>query len=116
VKKWFPSPVWLNRAMKNDLTARLAELAAQQTTLSYGALARDLGWRMGELTAALEALMEADAGTGQPLRAVLVTARLTPGMPATGFFLKAQELGLFDGTDPAAFVYDQREKLFRLKD
>jgi chromosome segregation and condensation protein ScpB len=102
--------------MTNELTARLAMLAAQQTTLSYGALARALGWRMGELTAALEALMEADAALGLPLRAVLVTARLSPEMPAAGFFLKAQELGVFDGQDPVAFVQDQREKLFRLKD
>jgi hypothetical protein len=102
--------------MKNDLTARLALLAAQQTTLGYGALARELGWRMGDLTAALEALMAEDAAAGQPLRAVLVTARLTPGMPAAGFFLKAQELGVFDGADPAAFVQGQREKLFRLRD
>ncbi|MFN4158936.1 MAG: hypothetical protein ACK4GO_11115 [Gemmobacter sp.] len=94
------------------LEARLAALAATGGTVTYGALARDLGWRMGELTAALEALMEADAAAGRPLRAALCEGRLSQGMPAQGFFLKAAELGL-DVTDAAAFVAGQRAGLYR---
>ena len=94
----------------SDLTARLAELAAQGQTITYGALAHDLGWRIGALTEALEALMEVDAATGQPLRAVLCKGRLTGEMPAVGFFQKAAELG-FDLSDPARFVADQRARL-----
>lgn len=76
-----------------DLAVRLALLAAQGETLTYGALARDLGWRVAELTAALEALMAEDAARGQPFRAALMDARLTPGQPAPGFFQAAATLG-----------------------
>ena len=96
------------------LEARLGHLAAQHQTTTYGALARDLGLTgpasIARLTTALEALMEADAALGRPLRAALVSARLTPGLPAPGFFAKAAALG-FDTSDPAAFVAAQRKAL-----
>lgn len=92
------------------LEIRLAALAAAGQTIPYGALARDLGLRMAELTAALEALMEADTAAGNPLRAALCEARLTPGLPARGFFDKAAALG-HDVSDPAAFIAKQRQLL-----
>jgi hypothetical protein len=92
------------------LEQRLAALAAAGETVPYGALARDLGLRMGALTAALEALMEADAMAGAPLRAALCAARLGDGLPARGFFDKAAALG-YDVSDPAAFVADHRRRL-----
>ena len=94
-----------------DLEARLADLAAQGKTTTYGALARDLGWRMAEVTAALEALMEEDARAGRPLRAALLEGRLSQGLPAAGFFLKAAELG-FDVANPAGFVTTQRAAIW----
>ena len=75
------------------LERRLAALAAAGETISYGQLARELGLRMGELTAALEALMDVDAVQGKPFRASLVDSKLSPGIPAEGFFAKAAELG-----------------------
>jgi hypothetical protein len=76
------------------LETRLATLAAAGETVSYGALAKELGLRMGELTAELEALMEADAAQGQPFRAALLRQRLSAsGHPAPGFFEKAAALG-----------------------
>ncbi len=73
---------------------RLAALAAAGQTIAYGALARDLGLRMADLTAQLEALMDADAAQGKPFRAALLRQRLSPdGHPAPGFFQKAAELG-----------------------
>ena len=76
------------------LEDRLAALAASGQTMTYGDLARELGLRMGELTAALEALMEIDAARRQPLRAALLRQRLSPdGQPAPGFHAKAAELG-----------------------
>lgn len=97
--------------LKSALEARLAALAAAGETVTYGALARDLGLRMSELTAALEALMDDDAAQGLPLRAALLYQRLSPDrLPAPGFFQKAAALGL-DLTDPAAFVADQRRRL-----
>lgn len=95
--------------MSDALAARLAELAARQETTHYGALARDLGLRVAELTAALEALMEEDASLGRPFRAVVVTARGS-ALPARGFFDKAAELGR-PAADQAAFVAAERQAL-----
>jgi hypothetical protein len=94
------------------LEERLAALAASGATITYGALAGDLGWRVVELTDALERLMEADAANDAPQRAALLEARLANGMPAPGFFLKLAELGLTP-KDPAAFVAETRARLRR---
>lgn len=97
--------------MADALAARLAALAAEGRTETYGAMAAALGLRMRDLTAALEATMVEDAAAGRPLRATLLCARLSArGMPAAGFFAAARALGL--GTDdPAAFVAAQRAAL-----
>jgi hypothetical protein len=95
------------------LETRLASLAASGETITYGALARELGLRMGELTTALEALMEQDATAGHPFRAALCAGRLNDGLPATGFFLKAAELGRYDGGDRGAYVTAERAALRR---
>ena len=50
--------------------------------------------RIHRLTELLEALMEHDQKYQQPLRAALVVSRSGTGLPAQGFFLKAQALGL----------------------
>lgn len=94
----------------SPLEARLAALAAAGATETYGALARDLGLRLGALTAALEALMEQDTDQGRPLRAALLRARLGDGLPARGFFDKAAQLG-HDISDPAGFTAEQRRRL-----
>lgn len=96
----------------NDLTARLADLAAQGKTTTYGALARELGWRVADLTAALERLMEQDAAAGRPQRAALLEGRLSNGLPAQGFFLKLAELGITP-TDPATYIAETRTALRR---
>jgi hypothetical protein len=96
-----------------SLEPRLAALAAAGQTVTYGALARDLGLRMGELTAALESLMEQDATTGHPLRAALCQGKLSNGLPARGFFDKAADLG-FDIAEPRTFADQQRRALFDL--
>ncbi|MGL4282055.1 MAG: hypothetical protein ACRCS0_16965 [Albidovulum sp.] len=93
------------------LETRLAALAAAGETTSYGALARDLGLRIADLTAQLETLMEEDAAAGRPFRAALLHQRLSPDhLPAPGFFQKAAELGA-DIADRSAFVTDQRARL-----
>jgi hypothetical protein len=93
------------------LEARLAGLAAAGTTMTYGALARDLGVPVAVLTAALEALMAEDATAGRPLRAALLEGRLAAGLPARGFFEAAAALGR-DVADPAAMVAAERAALF----
>jgi hypothetical protein len=94
----------------NDLTARLADLAAQGKTMTYGALAQEMGWRVADLTAALERLMEEDAAAGRPQRVALMEGRLSRGLPAPGFFMKLAELG-HSPTDPAAYVAETRAAL-----
>ena len=80
------------------LQVRLVQLAALGQTVTYGALARDLGvpgpGSIAQLTAMLEALMIEDAAAGRPLRASLCAGRLAGGMPAQGFFDKAADLGV----------------------
>jgi hypothetical protein len=93
------------------LEEALAALAAAGETSTYGALAKDLGLRMADLTAQLESLMEEDAATGKPFRAALLRQRLSPHhLPAPGFFQKAADLGA-DISDPASFTEDQRQRL-----
>jgi hypothetical protein len=93
------------------LEERLAALAAAGETMTYGALAKELGLRMADLTAQLEALMEADAAEGKPFRATVLRQRLSTGhLPAPGFFQKAANLG-HPTDDPAAFIADQRRRL-----
>lgn len=96
---------------RNDLLARLGELAARGETTTYGALAQSLGWRVSHLTAVLEDLMAEDVAAGRPMRAALVAGRLSNGLPAQGFFDHAAQLGVVI-TDPAAFIAETRSKLF----
>jgi len=102
----------------NNLEARLAELAALRQTITYGALARDLAipspGAIAKLGQALEILMEKDAALGLPLRAALCAGRLANGLPAQGFFDKAQALGRFADSDPQRFVSIERHRLFAL--
>lgn len=95
------------------LETRLDLLAASGETITYGDLARELGLRMGELTTALEALMEQDAAEGHPFRAALCAGRMNDGLPATGFFLKAAELGRYGGGDRGAYITAERAALRR---
>lgn len=98
--------------MRAALEARLAALAAAGETITYGALARELGLRMGELTTALEALMAEDAAAGNPFRAALLSQRLSPDrLPAPGFFQKAAALGV-DISAPESLVATHRRRLF----
>lgn len=92
------------------LAGRLARLAADGQTIGYGALAADLGVRVADLTAALEATMDHDAARGEPLRAALCFGKLTGGMPARGFFDKAAALGIRID-DPAGYVAATRAQL-----
>ncbi len=100
--------------MKDRLSRHLANLAATQQIITYGALAQALSLTgpatIARLTEALEALMEEDAVQGRPFRAALVTARGS-ALPARGFFDKAQALGA-DISDPQALVDDHRRRLF----
>lgn len=105
-------PALLNKGMSDleTLSARLMDLAARNETITYGALAQSMGWRVAVLTEALEALMEEDAALRHPFRAAMLEAKLTPGLPAPGFFQKAAELGV-PIVDPLTFVLAERKAL-----
>lgn len=100
------------------LEVRLAQLAASGQTITYGALARDLGLTgpgvIAQLTQALETLMERDAALDLPLRAALCCGRLNGDLPGSGFFQKAATLGCYHDQDQAQFVKTQRAQLFAL--
>ena len=82
------------------------------TTITYVALAKELGLHMAGLTAQLDCLIKANATAGQPFRAALQRQRLSPdNLPAMGFFLKAADLGR-DVLNPAVFAADQRKRLW----
>lgn len=49
------------------------------------------------ITEALEVLMAEDVAAGRPLLAALCVSRLKPSLPAVGFFMTAQTLGIFTG-------------------
>ncbi len=104
--------------MTPGLEARLAQLAALNETVTYGALAKDLGLTgaatIARLTDALERLMEQDAALGLPFRAALVCGRLNQNLPAQGFFDKASALGRYHGEDPAPYVAKERAALHSL--
>lgn len=93
------------------LEERLAALAAAGETMAYGTLARELGLRVSDLTARLEALMDEDAARGEPFRAALLRQRHSAeALPAPGFFAKARALGCRI-EDPETFTADHRRKL-----
>ncbi len=102
--------------MTPTLTARLAELAALNQTVTYGKLARDLGLTgpstIARLTTALEALMEEDAAQDHPFRAAILSGRLAKDLPAQGFFDKATALDRYDGEDPDQYVAAERAALY----
>ena len=58
--------------------------------------------RINKLSAWLEATMESDHAQSMPLRAAWVISRARGGLPAPGFFIKCNELGLYDGAPNGA--------------
>ncbi len=93
-----------NKALALRLRIYLCEIAGQSSSITYQALARDLGLlppnTIHQLTTALEYLIEEDAVATRPLIAALVVSKARNGLPALGFFDCAQRVGRFDG-DPS---------------
>ncbi|MGH7120257.1 MAG: hypothetical protein ACREFP_14925 [Acetobacteraceae bacterium] len=91
-------------ALKDRIRRALLDHAQAATTTTYRDLADFLGLAppqtIHRVTDALELLMAEDAAAGRPLLAALCLSNAQPGVPGRGFFLTAQELGIFDG-DPA---------------
>lgn len=85
-------------------------------TLTYLQAADALGvespHRIHKLARLVEILLKEDADAGRVPLAALVVSRVRDGLPAPGFFDRAERLGLFDGRDPAGFHAALLERLF----
>ena len=87
------------------IRVHLQRIAVRGEPITYKALAEALEVeppnRIHQITEALEWLMREDAANEHPFIAALVISRARDGLPATGFFDIAKELGRFDG-DPSS--------------
>ena len=90
--------------MKDRLRQALLDQAQTGNPTTYNQLADRLGFeppqaihRLGE---ALETLMKEDVVANRPMLAALCVSKMRPGIPARGFFLAANVLGVFSG-DPS---------------
>jgi hypothetical protein len=87
--------------LRDLLRKALTDQAKAGRVTTYRELADRLGLKppqtIHRLAQALEALMEEDAAAGRPLLAALCTSKVSPGLPAPGFFIKANMLGVYSG-------------------
>jgi hypothetical protein len=104
-----------NCKLKERLRRALLDQAKTGTPTTYKELADRLGFepphtihRLGE---ALEALMKDDVIANRPMLAALCVSKMWPAIPAPGFFLAANVLGVFSGepTGPEARAFHADE-------
>ena len=93
--------VWQNRA---KMALASATSLGRIVTYAEMADAADIPapQRIHKLTLWLETTMRQDHAAGQPLRAALVISRNRNGLPAPGFFIICQELGIYQGAETGA--------------
>ena len=97
---------------ESDWTARvdaaLDQLCVLGETMTYREFAHWLGipgpGQIQTLTRALEATMAFDAQARRPPRASWVVSQRPPGLPAQGFFERAQQLGMMS-TEPPSEIH-----------
>jgi hypothetical protein len=101
--------------LMDQLRWALIEEARSGTLVTYRELAGCLGLMppqtIHQLTGLLEVLMAEDAAADRPLLAALCVGRLRRNLPAPGFFVTAEMLGLFmgDPESPEAKDFHDRE-------
>ena len=63
------------------------------------------------ITEALENLMNDDVAAGRPILSAICISKMRTGIPASGFFLAAEALGVFSGdpTGPEACAFHASE-------
>ena len=93
--------VWQNRA---EMALASATSLGRIVTYAEIADAADIPapQRIHKLTLWLEVTMRQDHAASQPMRAALVISRNRNGLPAPGFFLLCQELGIYQGAETGA--------------
>ena len=91
---------------QNRVEMALASATSLGRTVTYAEMADAANipgpQRISKLTLWLETIMRQDHAAGQPLRAALVISRNRNGLPAPGFFLLCQELGIYQGAETGA--------------
>ncbi|WP_206519463.1 hypothetical protein [Mesorhizobium sp. M2C.T.Ca.TU.002.02.1.1] len=96
--------------LKDRLRQILIELAQAETLVTYKDLAERLGLvppqTIHRVAGLLEKLMAEDAEAGRPLLASLCVGRLRHDLPAPGFFMTAEALGLFAGAPEGPLAQD----------
>jgi hypothetical protein len=101
--------------LKDRLRRALMERAEIGSTTTYRELADRLGLKpphtILQVTEALQNLMEEDVAAGRPILAAICVSKMRSGIPARGFFLAAQALGVFSGdpSGPEAQAFHARE-------
>ena len=105
-----------NPAQFKHLVEHLECCRQQHKTVTYLEVANAIDilapQRIHQVTELLEALMEHDQKHDQPMRAALVVSRSGAGLPAEGFFLKAQALGLMPAVTAEEFHQQCLSRLF----
>jgi hypothetical protein len=93
--------VWQSRA---EMALASATSLGRIVTYAEMADAADIPapQRIHKLTLWLEVTMRQDHAAGQPMRAALVISRNRNGLPASGFFMLCQELGIYQGAETGA--------------
>ena len=101
--------------LKDCLREELLKQARSGVPVTYKSLADRLELTppntIHRIVQALEQLMDEDIAAGRPLLAALAVSKVASGIPARGFFLKAQRSGIFSGdpSGPEAFDFHMRE-------
>lgn len=89
--------------VKDRVRRVLLDQAQKATLTTYHDLAETLGLEppqtIHRVADAIETLMAEDVAAGRPLLATLCVSRARPDLPARGFFVTAEALGVFAG-DP----------------
>ena len=89
------------------LKERLRQILIEQAQTGNPTTYRELASRLGleppntihRIAEVLESLMQDDVAAGRPILSTICVSRMQTGIPARGFFLEAQALGILSG-DP----------------
>ena len=97
--------------LKERLRQALIDQAQTGNPTTYKELANHLGLEppntIHRITEALERLMEDDVAADRPILSAICISKMRTGIPARGFFLAAEALGVFAGdpTGPEARAF-----------
>ena len=101
------------------LKERLRQILIEQAQTGNPTTYRELASRLGleppntihRIAEVLESLMQDDVAAGRPILSTICVSRMQTGIPARGFFLEAQALGILSGDPmgPQARAFHARE-------